>query len=162
MIKRSGFVAGVIVLLAGWGVGCTQTTEPPEPRSAADLPNVQVVATLDEPVDANKTVIYCGSFAAAWKEIERKFTKGPVLLKDAPPMAARLNGVSDPAKVIPAGALYVTAGFGRDDILQTITDGVKQKFGPDESPTLLPERVAPEGFVAYAQLKDVFDFHAPF
>ena len=77
-------------------------------------------------------------------------------------MAARLNGVSDPAKVIPADALYVTAGFGRDDILQTITDGVKQKFGPDEAPTLLPERVDSDDFVAYALLKVVFDFHEPF
>ena len=158
--NRMGFGVGVMVVL--FGVGCTQTTQPPELKNAATLPSVHIVATLDEPVEKNRTAIYCGSFVAAWKEAERKFTKGPILLTDAPAMAGRLNRASDPAKVIPAGALYVAAGFGRDDIRKTITDGLKEKFGQAEAPTILPAEIAPDDFIAYALLKVVFEFKEPF
>ena len=77
-------------------------------------------------------------------------------------MAGRLNKASDPAKVIPADSLYVAAGFGRDDIGKTIADGVKAKFGQAEAPTILPETIAPNDFIAYALLKVVFDFKEPF
>jgi len=159
-------LAGIVVLGLGWVwfVGGADLF-PPSGRPAfagesKDLKHTQIVATLDAPMEKGKNVIWCASFQAAWKELQTKLAKGPVKLSGGPDLAEALNRSYAPGPELPAGAMYATAGWGDQGILQQIDKEVARQFPGSKAPTF--PGIVPGSFVAYSRLEAQVQFPLPY
>jgi hypothetical protein len=117
----------------GWGLalasalaleaGCTrkpaergEVEDVAEPETAAvplakeALARTAVLPTLDTPIPAGKSALWCSSFQLAWDEL-KKLAGGPILVENAEEPAARLNDSRWPEDDLPPGAGYARAGF---------------------------------------------------
>jgi hypothetical protein len=120
-----------------------QFTKEPEPPRRQGLPPSEtgavrsdklqqtvIVPTLDSPVPANKSVIWCASFQLAWNRFKSDVTKGPVQLKNAEEVADRLNRAEQSEDDLDPATYYAAAGLVRDGIVARIRQEMAAKF-PD-------------------------------
>jgi hypothetical protein len=141
--------------------GCTGRAYSPAP--VADLgpaARTQIVATLDQPMEAGRNTIWCASFTAAWKRLQYDLAGGTVQLDGAQELVASLNVAPDPAKDVPADSLYAVAGLYTDAFLQQIQQEVSKRFAGSAAPQLPPP--APETAIAYARLELKAKFPVPY
>ena len=149
-------LAVVGLVLAGYGYYRFAISSPPNESKTFDGPSselkhTQIVATLDEPIETGKNAIWCASFLAAWKALEKDLAGEPIAMDGAPPMVAKLNAAPDPRPEIPDGALYATAGWANKGIIREIEKNLRAKFPGKAMPTF-PE-IAQNSFVAYGYLE---------
>ncbi len=114
-----------------------------------NLKHTQIVATLDTPMEKGKNVIWCASFEAAWKQLQHKLAKGPVVLSDSPALAASLNASYTPGPELPPKALYGAAGWEDKGIIQQIRKDVAQQFPGAPTPEF--PGIAEGSFLAYSR-----------
>jgi hypothetical protein len=115
----------------------------------AELKRTRVVATLDVVPANGENILWCASFAAAWKELQNTVMKAPVMIEGADEFTKPLNDASLPD--FPAGSVFAMAGFARDNITQRIADGLKAQF-PDKEPPKF-DFASPDDIAAYAYLQ---------
>lgn len=118
------------------------------------------MATLDTPIPQGKNAIWCASFQAAWKALEKDLAGGPVALDGAREFTAALNRAADPRPFIPEEALYVASGFNRTGLLEKISADLKQRF-PHKAPPTFPG-IVPNSFLTYAYLEAKVVFPIPY
>lgn len=119
--------------------------------NSTELKKTNIVATLDARVEEGMNTIWCASFVAAWKSIERDITKEPVALEGDPEIATVLNNAQDPSQYVPASNLYAIAGWTNKGIQEQIRKDLRQKFPTKQAPEFLD---IPNGsFLAYAYLE---------
>ncbi len=123
------------------------------------LKSTQIVPTLDTPTEPGKNVVWCSSFALAWKQLQKNVTHGPVALAGNPPAADRLNADSSAESDLPSGAVFADAGVAEDGIRERIRAGMTERF-PGRS---VPEfDVPPGGLVAFCHLEVSSNFKYPY
>ena len=148
------FFAGLTLLTA---IGCSDrfSSEPSAKTTfdgpSSDLSQTQIVATLDEPITPGNNAIWCASFQAAWKELEKNVAKEPIELDGGGQQVDSLNASADPKPTIPKDCLYTTAGWNNKGIVKNICAELAKRF-PTKTPPSFPG-IAPDSFVAYAYLE---------
>lgn len=123
---------------------------------AAGLQATTVALTLEEPLGENRNVIWCASFLAAWKRLEKDIAKEPLVLEQSPELAAALSGAADPRDYTPEESLYAAAGRGSDGITAQIAADLARRF-PEKPAVEFPE-LLPDGILAYGYLQSEVNF----
>jgi hypothetical protein len=135
---------------------------PSEPGQSFDVPNAPsfvgpsdrlqqtaVIPTLETPLPAGKSAVWCATLALAWQQMEKVLQNGPVVLEGAEEVSRALGGLPD-VGLVPQDH-YVTAGLVRDGILDRIRREVRARF-PGATIRELPP-VRPDHLLAYAYLQ---------
>jgi hypothetical protein len=125
-----------------------------------ELKQTQVVPTLYSPMKNGHNVVWCASFLAAWKSLQKGIEGEPVQLEDADEHCMPLNEADDPENSLPPGALYAGAGWVQKGIVETIRETVKKMF-PTKEPPLFPG-ISDNSFLAYAYLEANVPFKLPY
>ena len=135
---------------------------------STDLERTRIIATVDAPFDPAKNTIWCASMVAAWKALENDVLGGPVEInrdiarKNGMSIESvyKLNAAADPTSTINPADIYAAAGRIDEGIIQTIYDGLGEKF-PNK---LTPEfsKMGPLDIVAYAYLQVELKFQYPY
>jgi len=169
-MKKRILIVAALVVVAVVGVylvhrfGARQAgpsfSSPSIKGDSSRLKQTQVVATLDEPMEAGKNVIWCSSFQAAWKALQNDLAKEPVSLEGGGNVVQLLNQANDPKPDAPPGSLYTAAGWEDKGIIAQIHKDLKQQFPAKELPTF--PGMIPGSFVAYGYLEANVGFRLPY
>lgn len=112
------------------------------------LSTTAVQLTLETPIPAGKTAIWCGTFAMAWHELADQIVKEPIDLQGASELARLLNRSS--AGEIEEKDRYAAAGWYADGILDKIRREFATRFPNSPVPKLTE---GSEGGVVFAYLE---------
>lgn len=129
--------------------------------NSKDLKSTVVSSYLEQPVQAGRNIIYCSSFQLAWNEFEDNIIKDKLKLDGNPEMAVKLDKRLTDKNDISEKDYFVMSGYGRDNIVEKINKGLKDKF-KDDAPKV-EEQLFPDDIMAYAylyknlQFKDEFE-----
>jgi hypothetical protein len=129
------------------------------PTAALPGDGVEVVGSLDAPIPSGSNAIWCASFLAAWKELAGQVTGEAISLEGAPALAASLNAAADPRRVIPQQALYASAGWITNGIIERIRKEMSQRFPAKEPPQL---SALDTSAIAYSYLEANVKFPLPY
>jgi hypothetical protein len=104
----------------------------PPPRSfdgdASSLQELEIVPTLDTPMPAGKSVLWCASFQLAWNQLKQDVIREPVRIDGAEIVADRLNRAEQSLDDIAPESVYAVAGFNRDGIVGRIKVETSARF----------------------------------
>lgn len=114
-----------------------------------DIPDV-IVPTLSTPLTSGKNAVWAASMPIMWKHLESEVTKGPVQFEKMPAIAELLSAAPDARKSLDPKNYYVSAGFGKDGIVDRIQTDMAAKFPYATLPTLLD--VQPDDLVGYTYM----------
>ena len=156
MGKKKRFLGISIVIIAAMAYSYRHeffdvNIQPTFIGNSTELKQTNIVPTLDSTIEEAKNTIWCASFVAAWKSIERDITKEPVALEGNPEIATQLNNAQAPSKYIPPSNLYAIAGWNNKGIQDQIRTDLAQKF-PRKQPPEFP-RLDVDSLLAYAYLE---------
>jgi WD40 repeat protein len=97
-----------------------------------------ILPTLDSPIPAGKSAIWCSSFQIAWNQIKNTITNGPVQLSPGDPMVALLNRAQESEADLPADSYYTAAGTTDESVIGRIKQELPKKFPGARLPRLSP------------------------
>ena len=127
---------------------------------STNLKTTKIVAVLEAPIDTGTNLIWCASFACAWKALQQDLAKEPVTLEGNPETVRQLNDGRDPRTDVPLEGFYATAGRNKDGIVQQIQREMEKRFLTQRLPSF-PEGDS-IGFVAYTYLEASLKFPLPY
>lgn len=113
-------------------------TTPSFNGASNQLAHTVFVPVLQTPIPQGKSAVWCAGLALAWKELE-KTAKGPVLLPNAPELAAYLKTEAGKPLGLGAKDYYAAAGFSWDGIHKRICEELTKKFPQAPLPAEPPE-----------------------
>jgi len=149
---------GAGLLLAGCGSG-----EPGSPlMDSTALKGTVVLATLDSPVPAGKSAVWCATFGMAWKKLSADVFGRPVRVAGAEGLCERLDREPIGEGDLPAGSWYAAAGWVKDGIGERIRKEMAAAFPAAPAPDLGGAEGADAVAVAYAYLEAAMKFDVPF
>jgi hypothetical protein len=128
--------------------------------SSESLQRTVIVPTLDTPLPAGKSALWCSSFEIAWKRLRTEVLQGPIRIAGAEKLVERLDRAVGSHADLEPGSYYATAGRVEDGIVERIRREMKERF-PDVPAADLPAGSGAAS-VAYAYLKGAVDFKSPF
>lgn len=128
--------------------------------SSADLKATEIVPTLDSPIPEGRNAIWCASFQAAWKYMEKEAARGAISLDGSPQSAKLLNQSGDPGPHLPTGALYLAAGRLNNDFIARVAGDLKERY-PSAKPPSFPE-AGNDAFAVYSYLEANVGFEKPY
>ena len=141
----------------------TVKTAEPKRVDTRDLGHTTVVATLDCPLPPHKNVIWCATFQMAWDKLKDDIIGEPILLRDEPEMAARLNAAPFPPDALEAESFYAAAGLFKNGIIEKIQSEMARRFPNEPVPTFDARyEELPEVVLAYTYLNVNVAFEHPF
>lgn len=123
-------------------------------------PRTQVVPTLDTPIEPGKNVIWCASFSAAWRHLQKDIAGGPVQLDGATEVCDRLNSAPELLGDMAPDMFYAVAGWVDKGIIDTIHKEMAARFPTVPQPAF-PD-ITPDSFLAYAYLCAHLPFTIPY
>jgi len=165
MKKRAVFAIGLVICI-GVAVYCLNfftTKSSSRPAISVDsgqLKHTRIIAVPSMPLEDGKNVIWCASFQAAWRTLQKDVAKGPVKLEGADKLCAFLNQADEVKGLVPEGSLYTKAGRVRDGVIETIRSDV-DKMLPGKEPPSFPA-TSPDDCIAYAYLESHVSFDIPY
>lgn len=157
---------GVASIAMAWWWGFHQPTHQPTHHARAtpfegdssELHDTIVVPTLDTPIPAGKSAIWCGSFQLAWNRFET-VVGAPVRIRNAADVVARLNRAEFSEKDLDPDMVYSAAGLNKDGIGEQIRADMQRRFPGVPVPDLgADDAVA----TAFAYLKAEVDYDHPY
>jgi hypothetical protein len=107
------------------------------------------VPTLERPIPAGKSAIWCATMPMAWQELEKTVIKGPLDVKGAEEICRELR--ASPGPNLEAKDYYVAAGFANDGISERIRRELPARF--PKAPLDAVPPVHPDGAIALAYLE---------
>lgn len=127
-------------------------------RDNVPLQRTRIVASLDIMPNENENIVWCASFEAAWKQLQNSVFQAPVTVAGADEFTNSLNEATLPA--FPEGSLFAAAGTVKDNIQQTIVQGLRAQFPGKVAPkfSVMTER----DVVAYSYLEVQSEFTQPY
>jgi hypothetical protein len=121
------------------------------------LEKTVVVPTLDTPLPAGKSAIWCASFQLAWQDLT-SVVGGPIQLAGADEVTQRLNGTSFSTADLAPGTHYSAAGFTKSGIGEQIRQEMSAQFPDVAVPDFGTDNVA----IAFAFLEAAIPFEYPY
>jgi hypothetical protein len=165
--RRRALALAVGAMLLGFGVVSYAHRGRPAPRGepvfagpSSDLEQTQVVATLDVPMEEDKNIIWCVSFQAAWKALQRELAGGPVALAGDGSLVDSLNAAYVPGSEVPDDCLYTATGWEDEGVVEMIAGDLARRFPDKEAPEF--RGIIPGSFVAYSYLEARVRFRLPY
>lgn len=125
-----------------------------------NLARTKIVLDLDEKLDVGFNQIWCGSFLAAWKNLEEKVAKEKIRIKGNPQLDRVLANSSDPRPAIQDESLFIASGFVKNGILEEIKNGLQNRF-PNVKPPAFGS-ASPDDIIAYAFMATSIRFRDPY
>lgn len=153
-------VSGCLLLSSCGSKSSMSAQAKPLKANSKDLKSTIVSSYLEQPIQDDKNIIYCSSFQLAWNEFEDNIIKGKLQLKDNPEMAVQLDKRLTDKNDISKKDYFVMSGYGRDNIIDKINKGLKEKF-KDEAPKVA-DQLQPNDIIAYAYLYKNLEFENEF
>lgn len=155
-MKRRRFALSMVVLAilacAGFGVYLAWNRQEPDDairdREQVELNATVFVPTLDAPVPAGKSAVWCSTLPLAWKEL-RNLDSRPIRTPD-PKASERLDRWDGSADDLPPDSYYVKAGLAEAGIVETIRREMAERFPKKTFPDL--DILLASGPIAYAYL----------
>ncbi len=92
------------------------------------LKETVVVPTLDTPLPAGKSAIWCAAFQIAWNRLKSDLAKGPVQIQGAELVGRRLNQAEQSEVDLEPGSFYSAAGLVNDGIMDEIQAEMDRNF----------------------------------
>jgi hypothetical protein len=126
--------------------------------SSTSLRQTAIVPTLDTPIPDGSSAIWCVSFQLAWDRLKKDVAKGPVEVKNAEVVAARLNAAEFPESSLDPATFYAAAGLAKDGIVERIKAEMARRF--PNTPT--PDLDSTDEAVAYGYLKAGVRYRIPY
>lgn len=140
-------------------LGCGRGRDPDREVDSSSLKDIAVLATLDAPIPAGKSAVWCGSFGIAWSRLAKDVVKGPPRIRGAEELCGRLNAAAVGENDLPPGSFYAAAGWITDGIAERIRKDMAASFPAVPPPDLGgPDTAA----VAYAYLEASVKFDIRF
>ena len=137
-----------------------QTLPPPTYRgSSTGLRETVILATLDSPIPAGKSAIWCLGFELAWRKAREEIFKGPIRTKNGTVISERLNASSAQEEDVDPQSLVLAAGILSEGLEKRIQDEFRRKFPHAAMPVL---DVPGDGLLSYAYLAVQVPFALPF
>lgn len=156
----AGLVVAGFYAFRAWDRDPDVPAGPPSFEGDSDrLERTVFVPTLDTPVPAGKSAVWCASFQLAWDKLKADIVKGPVEVTNAKEVCDRLNSARPVADDLPAEGFYAAAGFEGDGIRETIRTEMARKF-PNAPPPELPDLGG--GVHTYTYLEAEVRFERPY
>lgn len=143
MSSRSRSVSLVVVCLAAllgvwvlahWRGTQGNPSDRPEAINSDQLTQTVIVPTLDTPIPAGKSAIWCGSFQLAWDHLRKDVVREPIKLENAQADADRLNKAEFNKSDLEPGSYYAAAGLVSDGIVEKIRTEMEEQFPDAELP----------------------------
>jgi hypothetical protein len=131
----------------------------PPRKEPAILRETVVLPTLDTPIPAGKSVVWCASFQMAWDRLREDIVGEPIRLAGADDLVDRLNRNAFTGKAITPENTYAVAGRYEDGIVEKVRKDMAKRF-PDVKLPALEE--LKEGALAFAYLQSRVRFPVPF
>jgi len=131
-----------------------------EPQKTDELKQTVVTCVAGEKIEASKNYIYCSTFQYAWNILCTSILKEALLLAGAPEYAKTLNAAMKEKPNVSEQSYLAMAGFGGENIVKKINEGLSDKFGGDAPG--VSERLGPEDIIAYAYLYKNLEFAKKF
>jgi hypothetical protein len=122
---------------------------------SASLARTAILPTLDTPIPAGSSAVWCGSFQLAWNELK---AGGPVAVAGRDDLARRLSASTFSSAELSPGTHYAAAGLRKDGIVEKIRSDMARLFPGVPVPELGPGEVG----VAYAYLRASVPFRLPY
>ena len=146
--------AGVVAsaILGAWFVLHRDSYVPrplPAHRPSGDFKATVMVPTLETPIPASKSAIWCGAFQLAWNRMMTDVVKEPIRIKGAEALCATFNASAFNDADLTPESFYAAAGLAKDGIEGRIRREMGERF-PGVSPDLTP--VPGRSALAYAYL----------
>jgi hypothetical protein len=133
-------------------------TPPPVKTPPQLLRDTVVVPTLDTPIPAGKSVVWCASFQMAWDRL-KAFAQEPIRLEGADDLAGRLNRTGFPAEAVVPENSYTVAGKYSEGVVGEIRKEMARRFPGAKLPALEEVR---HGVLVFAYLQSKVRFAIPF
>jgi hypothetical protein len=118
-----------------------------------------VLPTLDTPIPAGKSAVWCASFQMVWDRLREDVDCEPIRLAGAEEVVERLNRNPFSVEAITPENVYVISGRCEDGIVKKIRSDMTRRF-PEAKLSLMEE--AAEGALAFAYLQSKVRFPVPF
>jgi hypothetical protein len=115
--------------------------------SSTQLKRTVIVPTLDTPIPAEKSAIWCLSFQLAWNELKSELGAEPLKVPNADEVCRRLNAAPASAGDVAEEMYFATAGR-MPGVAERIREGLAAKFPGVAAPDIPPEAA----FVGFAYL----------
>ena len=134
---------------------------PPEAaeRDLDSASGVAVLPTLDSPIPAGKSAVWCASFGIAWRRLAQEVMNAPPLVRGAEDLCGSLNRQASAEDDLPEGSFYAAAGWAKDGIADRIRREMAARFPAVTLPEISGHRTLA---VAYAYLEARVKFPIPF
>jgi hypothetical protein len=136
-----------------------QAREKPFDGSSADLVETVIVPTLDSPIPAGKSAIWCGSFQLAWNRLRTEAAGQPIQVRNAETVSQRLNQAGLAESDLAPEDVYAAAGWNKSGIQQKIMADMAKKFPEAAVPGMDPD---PDGVTAFAYLQAEVKYRHPY
>jgi hypothetical protein len=143
---------GVAAILGAWFLHSRDSYVPrplPPPRPSDGFKATVMVPTLETPIPASKSAIWCGAFQLAWNRMKTDVAKEPLRIQGAEALCTILNACAFNDADLTPESFYAAAGLEQDGIEARIRREMGERF-PGVSPELTP--VPGRSAVAYAYL----------
>jgi hypothetical protein len=111
-----------------------------------ELKETSVLPTLDTPLPAKGSAVWCAALDIAWSKARTEIVKGPLLLAGSPASARRLNASPSSESDVSPDSLLAMAGTGADMAVR-IPAEMRRRF-----PQATPPELRSIGFVAFAYM----------
>ena len=157
-VTRIVFIVCLVLIVA-----CSRDSSRQDaaPVSSTELEKTVVAATLEQAIVPGKNVVFCAAFPLAWEELCASVVGGPVVLKNAVPLATALNQRTITTAILPASAYFAAAGTSNSGIVDTINTALAGRFGGAFPPVAYTfER--PADVLVYACMQKNVPFATPF
>jgi hypothetical protein len=133
--------------------------------NASALPGTIVTPTLESPMGAGKSVLWCASFQLAWNEACDLIGEDLHFDGNEPAVVAQLNQRSFTRQDLDDESCVAVAGFVMDGIFGKISQQLEATFAGRATPRYVPPRqltLRPQDIVAYSYLFKNLEFAVPF
>lgn len=132
-----------------------------KPVDSKELKKTLVVSNLNEKLEANKNIVYCGAFQLAWNELKENIVKQNIKMMDESEAVKQLNKELSTKKDISESSYVALAGYNKDGIVNKINKELKIKF-KNQAPKVENELKSPDDIMAYAYINKLIKFKTPF
>jgi len=150
----------IVIFFATSSYAMEQTIMKTFDGASTDLKATKVVPTLETQIKDGSNAVWCSSFLAAWKSLEKDIAGQDISLEGSPQISTLLNKADDPRPYVPAGSMYVAAGWRHKGVTDRIIKELKAAF-PFKEPPKFPD-IRSDSFVAYAYLEANVKFTIPY
>ena len=123
------------------------------------LNQTNLIAHLDTPILPSQNLIYCATFQIVWNQLADEIIKEPIALLENPLTAQVLNKRLFEKHELDEKNYLAMVGFGKDDIVEKIKRGLKEKFKRE---TKLDLKADALDILSYAYLEKNLPFDTAF